>query len=145
MSFFLWWENARLNFYVQFSMPVLCNSDFHAQMFTMCIIYVTELMFMMNGNTSVPKSVLHFVSGLRTSTSALDFYKLPCYPLLLLLPNKRSDKWVKQFLIYWNCELREQVIVPSTYVNKPDNNEMRGVEIPSVRGNRWKYPFCHTE
>ena len=38
-----------------------------------------------NGTTSVPKSVLHFVSGIRPSTSYLDFYKLPCYPLLLFV------------------------------------------------------------
>ena len=51
---------------------------------------VMELMFV-NGTTSVPKSILRFVSRLMTSTSALDFYKIPCYPLLLLLfPNKTS-------------------------------------------------------
>ena len=32
-----------------------------------------------NGTTSAPKSVLRFVGGIRTSTSDLDFYKLPCY------------------------------------------------------------------
>ena len=55
-------------------------------------INVMKLM-LANGTTSVPKSVLRFVSGLRTSTSALDFFNLPCYPLLsLLFPNERSDK-----------------------------------------------------
>ena len=43
----------------------------------------------MNGTTSVPKAVLHFVSGIRTPPSYLDYYKLPCYSLLLLVPNKQ--------------------------------------------------------
>ena len=46
----------------------------------------------MNGTISMPKSVVRFVSGLRTSTSAVDFYKLLCYPVLLF-PNKRSDNY----------------------------------------------------
>ena len=50
----------------------------------------TELMFFMYGTTSLPKSVLRFVSGLTTSTSFLDFYKLPCYPLQLLFPNNEK-------------------------------------------------------
>ena len=43
-----------------------------------------------NGTTSVPKSALRFVSGIKTSASALDFYKLPCYPLLLLFTNNKA-------------------------------------------------------
>ena len=49
---------------------------------TILCMHVTELMFV-NGTTSVPKSVLHLVSGLRTSISALDFYKLPYYVVVV--------------------------------------------------------------
>ena len=46
------------------------------------LIWVTELM-LVNGTTSMSKSVLRFVSGIRTYTSYLDFYKLFCYPFIV--------------------------------------------------------------
>ena len=76
---------------------ILLFGNYQASEFV-SLLYLSNGTDVLNGTTSIPKSVLHFVSGLRTSTLYLDFYKLPCYPLMLLFPNKRSDEELKERL-----------------------------------------------